>query len=211
MVTIRDMVRAQAMLIDRLGIDTLFAVIGGSMGGMQVLQWAASYPRARVLRHAGGDRRAALQPEHRLPRGRPPGGHGRPGLVQGPLPRRGAPPRQGARRGAHGGAHHLPLQRGAAAQVRPQAAGAQTRRPSPSTPISRSRTTCATRASPSSTGSTPIPTSTSPAPATTSTSPPTTAGAWPTPSAAPRPSSAWCPSRRTGSTRPRPRATSFTR
>ena len=44
LVTIRDMVRAQAMLIDHLGIDTLFAVIGGSMGGMQVLQWAASYP-----------------------------------------------------------------------------------------------------------------------------------------------------------------------
>ncbi|QXX75629.1 Homoserine O-acetyltransferase [Methylovirgula sp. HY1] len=44
LVTIRDMVRAQAMLIDHLGIDTLFGVIGGSMGGMQVLQWAASYP-----------------------------------------------------------------------------------------------------------------------------------------------------------------------
>jgi len=43
-ITIRDMVRAQAMLLDRLGIDTLFAVVGGSMGGMQVLQWAASYP-----------------------------------------------------------------------------------------------------------------------------------------------------------------------
>ncbi|MDQ2084208.1 homoserine O-acetyltransferase [Xanthobacteraceae bacterium Astr-EGSB] len=43
-ITIRDMVRAQAMLIDHLGIDTLFAVVGGSMGGMQVLQWAASYP-----------------------------------------------------------------------------------------------------------------------------------------------------------------------
>lgn len=43
-VTIRDMVRAQALLIDHLGIDTLFAVVGGSMGGMQVLQWAASYP-----------------------------------------------------------------------------------------------------------------------------------------------------------------------
>ncbi|WP_428641224.1 homoserine O-acetyltransferase MetX [Roseibium sp.] len=43
-VTIRDMVRAQARLVDHLGIDTLFAVIGGSMGGMQVLQWAASYP-----------------------------------------------------------------------------------------------------------------------------------------------------------------------
>ena len=44
-VTIRDMVRAQAMLIDRLGIDELFCVVGGSMGGMQVLQWAASYPQ----------------------------------------------------------------------------------------------------------------------------------------------------------------------
>jgi homoserine O-acetyltransferase len=43
-ITIRDMVRAQAMLLDRLGIDTVFAVVGGSMGGMQVLQWAASYP-----------------------------------------------------------------------------------------------------------------------------------------------------------------------
>jgi homoserine O-acetyltransferase len=45
LLTIRDMVRAQAKLIDHLGIDTLFAVIGGSMGGMQVLQWASSYPR----------------------------------------------------------------------------------------------------------------------------------------------------------------------
>ncbi|HBC55128.1 MAG TPA: homoserine O-acetyltransferase [Alphaproteobacteria bacterium] len=43
-ITIRDMVRAQARLVDHLGIDQLFCVIGGSMGGMQVLQWAASYP-----------------------------------------------------------------------------------------------------------------------------------------------------------------------
>ncbi len=43
-ITIRDMVRAQAMLIDHLGIETLFAVAGGSMGGMQVLQWAESFP-----------------------------------------------------------------------------------------------------------------------------------------------------------------------
>src|SRR5665213_1283094 len=43
-VTIRDMVRAQAMLLDQLGIDSLFAVAGGSMGGMQALQWPASYP-----------------------------------------------------------------------------------------------------------------------------------------------------------------------
>ncbi len=43
-VTIRDMVNAQAKLVDRLGIDTLFCVAGGSMGGMQVLEWAASHP-----------------------------------------------------------------------------------------------------------------------------------------------------------------------
>jgi homoserine O-acetyltransferase/O-succinyltransferase len=45
-VTIRDMVRAQKRLIDHLGIKRLFAIIGGSMGGMQALQWAASYPDA---------------------------------------------------------------------------------------------------------------------------------------------------------------------
>ncbi len=45
-VTIRDMVRAQKMLIDHLQINQLFAVIGGSMGGMQVLQWAADFPAA---------------------------------------------------------------------------------------------------------------------------------------------------------------------
>jgi len=44
LITIRDMVNAQAMLLDHLGIPSLFCVIGGSMGGMQVLQWAASYP-----------------------------------------------------------------------------------------------------------------------------------------------------------------------
>ncbi len=43
-ITIADMVRAQKKLIDHLGIETLFCVIGGSMGGMQALQWAASYP-----------------------------------------------------------------------------------------------------------------------------------------------------------------------
>jgi homoserine O-acetyltransferase/O-succinyltransferase len=43
-VTIRDMVRAQKRLIEHLGISRLFAVLGGSMGGMQVLEWAATYP-----------------------------------------------------------------------------------------------------------------------------------------------------------------------
>jgi homoserine O-acetyltransferase/O-succinyltransferase len=43
-ITIADMVRAQTKLIDHLGISSLFCVLGGSMGGMQVLQWASSYP-----------------------------------------------------------------------------------------------------------------------------------------------------------------------
>ena len=43
-ITIRDMVRAQAALLDHLGIGELKAVVGGSMGGMQALQWAATCP-----------------------------------------------------------------------------------------------------------------------------------------------------------------------
>ncbi|TCT03880.1 homoserine O-acetyltransferase MetX [Aquabacter spiritensis] len=48
LVTIRDMVNAQAMLLDHLGIERLLCVAGGSMGGMQVLQWVASYPERVV-------------------------------------------------------------------------------------------------------------------------------------------------------------------
>lgn len=44
MVTIRDMVNTQKVLIDHLGIERLLCVVGGSMGGMQVLQWVVSYP-----------------------------------------------------------------------------------------------------------------------------------------------------------------------
>ncbi len=43
-VTVRDMVRAQKLLLDRLGVRSLLSVTGGSMGGMQALQWAVSYP-----------------------------------------------------------------------------------------------------------------------------------------------------------------------
>ncbi|MGY9002757.1 MAG: homoserine O-acetyltransferase MetX [Rhodospirillales bacterium] len=59
-ITIRDIVRAQVRLIDHLGIDQLFAVIGGSMGGMQALEWVASFqdrvfaaiPIATAARHS---------------------------------------------------------------------------------------------------------------------------------------------------------------
>jgi len=44
-VTIGDMVRAQVKLLDHLGIERLLAVAGGSMGGMQVLEWAAHHPQ----------------------------------------------------------------------------------------------------------------------------------------------------------------------
>ena len=43
-ITIQDMVEAQKYLLDHLGIEKLFCVTGGSMGGMQTLQWVASYP-----------------------------------------------------------------------------------------------------------------------------------------------------------------------
>ncbi|MCJ7633570.1 homoserine O-acetyltransferase [Candidatus Bathyarchaeota archaeon] len=59
-ITIADMVNAQRHLLDHLGIEKLLTVIGGSMGGMQVLQWMVSYPErirsaipiATTLRHA---------------------------------------------------------------------------------------------------------------------------------------------------------------
>ncbi len=60
MVTISDMVRAQKKLMDHLGIGTILCVIGGSMGGMQVLQWSVQYPEmirsavplATTMRHS---------------------------------------------------------------------------------------------------------------------------------------------------------------
>jgi homoserine O-acetyltransferase/O-succinyltransferase len=49
-VTVEDWVDAQARLLDALGIDTLAAVMGGSLGGMQALSWTLRYPRR--VRHA---------------------------------------------------------------------------------------------------------------------------------------------------------------
>lgn len=50
LVTVRDWVESQARLADRLGIQSWAAVMGGSLGGMQALQWAIDYPQR--LRHA---------------------------------------------------------------------------------------------------------------------------------------------------------------
>lgn len=44
LITIKDWVKTQALLADRLGIDVWHAVVGGSMGGMQALQWSIDYP-----------------------------------------------------------------------------------------------------------------------------------------------------------------------
>lgn len=60
MVTIGDMVKGQKMLIDHMGIQQLHAVIGGSVGGMQVMEWAVRYPEmiraaipiATTMRHS---------------------------------------------------------------------------------------------------------------------------------------------------------------
>ncbi|GGD72057.1 homoserine O-acetyltransferase MetX [Croceicoccus mobilis] len=60
-ITIRDMVRAQVALIDHLGIDRLHGIVGGSMGGMQALSWAANFPErcGAVLVLASAPRQSA--------------------------------------------------------------------------------------------------------------------------------------------------------
>jgi homoserine O-acetyltransferase len=77
------MVRAQAMLLDHLGIAQLHAVVGGSMGGMQTLSLGRDLPD----RIEGGARDridgAAFGAEYRVPRGRAPGDHGRSQLADG--------------------------------------------------------------------------------------------------------------------------------
>ena len=62
-VTVSDMVRLQKMLIDHLGITRLLAVAGGSMGAMQALEWAVTYPDAvaAALPIAGTARHSAMQ------------------------------------------------------------------------------------------------------------------------------------------------------
>src|SRR6266481_5001683 len=118
-ITVRDMVRAQKRLLDHLGIDSLFCVTGGSVGG--------ELSGMCVCRRADRGRGAPLRPEYRLPRGRAPGDHGRPGVVRRTLsqPRPAARPRPRGR--PHGSPHHLSFRAGAAPQVRAQSSGSPRR------------------------------------------------------------------------------------
>ncbi|WP_258359019.1 homoserine O-acetyltransferase MetX [Moorella sulfitireducens] len=62
-ITIRDMVRAQKILLDYLGVKHLVAAIGGSMGGMQVLEWGFLYPEmvTAIIPIAVGGRTTPMQ------------------------------------------------------------------------------------------------------------------------------------------------------
>lgn len=93
-VTVRDQVRAEALLADRLGIHTFAAVIGGSMGGMRALEWAVTFP-GRVRRCmpiatsavASGDQIAWATPQLFAITGDP--GYHRGDYYPGPGPRHG--------------------------------------------------------------------------------------------------------------------------
>ena len=156
-VTIRDMVNAQAKLIDHLGIDTLFAVAGGSMGGMQVLEWAASYPERvfAALPIATAARHSAQNIAF--------GEVGRQAVMADPEWRGGRYLEDGTRpgEGPGGGAHGRRTSRTSPRRrCTPSSAAACRTAPRPasaSTPTSRSRAICATRASASSSASTPTP------------------------------------------------------
>ena len=146
-ITVRDMVRAQAMLLDQLGIETLFSVAGGSMGGMQVLQWAATYPERvfSALPIATGARHSSQNIAfHEV---------GRQAVMADPDWRggryfeAGIEPAEGPRRRAHGGAHHLSVRRARCTGSSAATCRTATSRPSASTPTSRSSAICATRGS----------------------------------------------------------------
>ncbi len=149
----------------------LLAVIGGSMGGMQVLQLATALTRSACTAPSPWPR-AAHQPTQAIAFNEV----GRQAIMADPDWRGGdyyghTPPRQRPGGGAHDRSHHLPVRRGHAARSSGAACRTCATTRSPSRPTSRSRATCTTRAWRSPTASTPTATSTSRGRSTTSTSP----------------------------------------
>ena len=105
-VSIKDMVDAQRHLLDHLGIERLLSVTGGSMGGMQALQWMVSYPRR--MRSAIPISTALKHTPQQIAFNEV----GRQAIMADPNWREGdyyehSPPSEGARGREDGGAHHL--------------------------------------------------------------------------------------------------------
>ena len=185
-ITIRDMVRAQAMLLDHLGIETLFACSAARWAACRCCNGRRPIPSASsaALPIATGARHSAQNIAfHEV---------GRQAIMADPDWRGGAistagnEPAKGPRGRAHGRAHHLSVRSGAAPQVRAQPAGPRQADLRLRRRLPGRESICATRARPSSTASTPTPTSTSRGRWTISTSPPSTAACSPTPSSGTR-------------------------
>ena len=119
-VTVEDWVAAQARLADRLGIQRFAAVMGGSLGAMQALQWTISLSRA--LRHALviacapnlSAQNIAFNEVARQAIVTDPDFHG------GDYYEHGVKPHAGPARRAHGRPHHLSLRRRDGGEVRPR-------------------------------------------------------------------------------------------
>ena len=106
------MVRAERELLDVLGIERLLAVGGGSLGGMQALEWTVRLSRTTCAACIPiATHRAPGQPGRGLERDRAQRDHGRPGLAGRRLLRHRARADGGHRRGAHGRPRDLPLGR----------------------------------------------------------------------------------------------------
>ena len=117
-ITIGDMVRLQKLLIDSLGIERLLAVVGGSMGGMQALEWAFAFPEAvaAAIPIAATARHSAQQIAFNEV--------GRQAVMADPDWNDGnyydrKPPARRLGRGPHGGAYHVHERCIDAAEIRP--------------------------------------------------------------------------------------------
>ncbi|CAI8056405.1 Homoserine O-acetyltransferase [Geodia barretti] len=188
-ITIRDMVKAQAMLLDHLGIEQLFCVSGGSMGGMQALQWVASYPErcytavpiacaASIRPRTSRSMRSAARRSWPIP-------NGARGAIRNSARIRWAASRWRAWPRTSPISRNRRCTGSLAARFRTGATS-----PTASMRIFRSRATFAIRDKVSSSVSTPTPTSTSPGRSTTSISRPTTTACWRMRFAGSRPASA---------------------